>query len=203
MSVMSASTAVPDPSAAPTSERASARDSSRERMNAPLPLFTSRSRAVAPIASFFDMIDAVIRGSDSTVPVTSRSAYIRRSAGAISAVEVEIAQPADSTQRSSSSRERRGLKPGIVSSLSSVPPVCPSPRPESIAILTPHEATRGESGSEILSPTPPVECLSATKSKRSRRRQLSPDSSIARVRAAVSYWLMPRIAIAMRKADIW
>ena len=43
-------------------------------MNAPLPVLTSRMSADAPIASFFDMIEAVISGSDSTVPVTSRSA---------------------------------------------------------------------------------------------------------------------------------
>ena len=46
------------------------------------------------------------------------------------------------------------------SSLSSVPPVCPSPRPESCGTAAPHAATSGVSGSVILSPTPPVECLS-------------------------------------------
>ncbi len=43
-------------------------------MKAPLPVFTSRMSPEAPMASFFDMIEAVMSGSDSTVPVTSRSA---------------------------------------------------------------------------------------------------------------------------------
>ncbi len=48
------------------------------------------------------------------------------------------------------------------SSLSSVPPVWPSPRPDIIGTATPQLATIGASSSETLSPTPPVECLSAT-----------------------------------------
>ena len=39
-------------------------------MNAPDPVFTSKRRAWAPSANFFDMMLAVIRGIDSTVPVT-------------------------------------------------------------------------------------------------------------------------------------
>ena len=53
------------------------------------------------------------------------------------------------------------LQPGIDSSLSRVPPVWPSPRPDSCGTGTPQAATRGASGRVILSPTPPVECLSA------------------------------------------
>ena len=74
MSVISASTRVPEPSAAAMRLCASAFESWNLRMNAPLPVFTSRMSAEAPIASFLDMIDAVMSGSDSTVPVTSRSA---------------------------------------------------------------------------------------------------------------------------------
>ncbi|RNA42541.1 hypothetical protein BpHYR1_000973 [Brachionus plicatilis] len=55
------------------------------------------------------------------------------------------------------------LKPGMDSSLSSVPPVKPRPRPLIIGILRPHAAKAGAKGSEILSPTPPVLCLSTTK----------------------------------------
>src|SRR3954452_437921 len=50
----------------------------------------------------------------------------------------------------------------MLSSLSSVPPVWPSPRPEIIGTAPPHAATSGASTSETLSPTPPVECLSST-----------------------------------------
>ena len=55
-------------------------------MNAPLPTFTSSTSASTPSASFFDMIDDEISGIDSTVAVTSRSAYSLRSAGASSSV---------------------------------------------------------------------------------------------------------------------
>ena len=43
-------------------------------MNAPLPTLQSITRPSMPSASFFDMIDDAISGSDSTVAVTSRSA---------------------------------------------------------------------------------------------------------------------------------
>src|SRR5712691_4670663 len=54
--------------------------------NAPLPFFTSSTSPFNPSASFLDMMLAEISGIDSTVAVTSRSAYSLRSAGAISAV---------------------------------------------------------------------------------------------------------------------
>ena len=44
--------------------------------------------------------------------------------------------------------------------LSMVPPVWPRPRPLILAILTPQAATMGVITSVVLSPTPPVECLS-------------------------------------------
>src|SRR5438445_173642 len=39
-----------------------------------------------------------------------------------------------------SARDKRVRKPGIASSLSSVPPVCPSPRPDIIGTATPQAA---------------------------------------------------------------
>ena len=53
---------------------ASTRASSSVFMNAPSPTLTSSTIASAPAASFFDMIDAAISGTMSTVAVTSRSA---------------------------------------------------------------------------------------------------------------------------------
>ena len=41
-----------------------------------------------------------------------------------------------------------------------VPPVCPNPRPAIIGTDTPKQATKGAKTNEILSPIPPVECLS-------------------------------------------
>ena len=48
----------------------------------------------------------------------------------------------------------------MLSILSNVPPVCPKPLPDSLANLAPKEATSGPKTNVVLSPTPPVECLS-------------------------------------------
>ena len=53
--------------------------------------------------------------------------------------------------------------PAKLSSLSMVPPVCPSPLPLILATEMPHAATIGVSASDVLSPTPPVLCLSIWK----------------------------------------
>ena len=50
----------------------------------------------------------------------------------------------------------------MAESLSSVPPVWPSPRPEIIGTKAPQAATIGASIRLTLSPTPPLECLSIT-----------------------------------------
>ncbi len=57
-----------------TSVRASSRASSGVFMNAPEPTLTSSTRLRAPSAIFLLMIELAISGTDSTVPVTSRSA---------------------------------------------------------------------------------------------------------------------------------
>ena len=61
-------------------------------------------------------------------------------------------------------RSPRGVRsvrrPGIDSSLSRVPPVCPSPRPDSFATASPSAAAIGANTSVTPSATPPVECLS-------------------------------------------
>ena len=88
------------------------------------------------------------------------------------------------------------------SSLSSVPPVCPSPRPDSCGTAAPHAATSGASGSVILSPTPPVECLSTVGRGTDDRSSRSPDAIIAAVQRAISPADMPRSRIAIASADI-
>ncbi len=50
-------------------------------------------------------------------------------------------------------------KPGMLSSLSSVPPVWPRPRPDIFGTTTPQAAASGASTIDTLSPTPPVLCL--------------------------------------------
>ncbi len=129
------------------------------------------------------MIDAAMSGMLSTVPVTSRSAYSRLSAGAIRAVCPISASPQSRRTARKRASSRFTSKPGIASSLSSVPPVWPRPRPEIIGTDTPHAATAGARCSEILSPTPPVECLSTLAPGMSDRSSTSPECSIASVSA--------------------
>ena len=81
MSVSSATVGSPAPPATSTSARASSSASARAAMNAPEPNLTSITSASSPAASFLERIEATISGIDSTVPVASRIAYSRRSAG--------------------------------------------------------------------------------------------------------------------------
>ncbi len=129
-------------------------------MNAPAPTLTSRTSALVPSAIFLDMIELAMSGMDSTVAVTSRSAYSLRSAGASPEPAAQITQPALASTASVSSGLSAARKPGIASSLSRVPPVWPRPRPDSCGTAAPHAATSGARIRLTLSPTPPVECLS-------------------------------------------
>ncbi len=74
MSVRRATTRLPARVPTRTSAVASVRACSTPFMKAPLPTFTSRTRASIPSASFFERIDATMSGTHSTVAVTSRSA---------------------------------------------------------------------------------------------------------------------------------
>ena len=93
-------------------------------------------------------------------------------------------------------------KPGKLSSLSIVPPVCPRPRPDILAIFTPQEATIGQSTRLVLSPTPPVECLSALTPRIGERSSVSPERIMLIVRSRISSSSMPRKRIAMHIALI-
>ena len=90
-----------------------------EQVNMPV----GKIQFLLDVASEPVSIDAQISGMLSTVPVTSRSAYSRRSAGAISSVCPTRAQPVRSIARRTSASDRRVRNPGMASSLSSVPPV--------------------------------------------------------------------------------
>ncbi len=94
-------------------------------------------------------------------------------------------------------------KPGMASSLSSVPPVCPSPRPLTIGTCTPQAATIGARQIETLSPTPPVECLSTCRPAFPVSFTTRPLSRMARVSAVVSFGVIPRRKIAIASALIW
>src|SRR5438477_421324 len=71
----------------------------------------------------------------------------------------------DSTWRSSSSGDSEVRSPGIDSSLSSVPPVCPRPRPDSLATARPNDAASGANSRVTPSLTPPVEEVGAGRAK--------------------------------------
>ena len=138
----------------------------------------------------------------STVPVTSRSAYSLRSAGASPDPAWQMTAPTSSSCAIISSLLSAARQPGIDSSLSSVPPVWPRPRPDSCGTATPNTATSGASGSVILSPTPPVECLSAVGRDSPEKSIRSPLAIMAAVQRAISARSMPLSRIAMLRADI-
>ena len=85
-----------------------------------------------------------------------------------------------------------------------MPPVWPSPRPLIFPKGTPQAATIGATATDVLSPTPPVECLSTTRRPSAElRSSVSPERIIASVSACVSRPVSPRKYTAMHQADIW
>ena len=88
------------------------------------------------------------------------------------------------------------LKPLIDSNLSIVPPVCPSPLPLIFATFIPSEATIGPKIRVVLSPTPPVECLSTT-SPISLKSLVLPLSIMTFVRSIISSISIPFNVIAI------
>ena len=186
-----------------TSVRASRSASSRRRMNAPEPTFTSSTSPSRSSASFLLRMLAAMSGMESTVAVTSRSAYSRRSAGASSSVCPSMHTPSSPRTRSASASDRSVRNPGMAASLSSVPPVWPSPRPLTIGTARPQAATSGARQRETLSPTPPVECLSTRGGEPGRRRSVLPEWSMASVQVRSSAASRPRKKTAMHRAAIW
>ena len=91
--------------------------------------------------------------------------------------------------------------PGMASSLSSVPPVWPSPLPDTMGTLKPQAASAGARGSDTLSPTPPVLCLSTTHHSGG---QLStrPDRVMAEVSWVTSLCTIPRVKMAISSAPV-
>ena len=174
ISVMSAAVRRPLCSPMSTMAFASAMESSSVFMNAPFPVFTSSRMQSAPEASFLLMMLLAMSGIQETVAVTSRSAYIFLSAGARLPVCPMTAMPMSFTCRKNASCVSDTEHPGIASILSSVPPVCPRPRPLIFATFTPHAATIGPATRVVLSPTPPVECLSALTPPIPERSTISP-----------------------------
>ena len=155
-----------------------------------------------PPASFLLIILDTISGMQPTVAVTSRRAYSFLSAGS-RLLSAPITQtPCSFAMRINSLCSREVLYPGIVSSLSMVPPVCPRPLPLIIASVAPRDAAMGATASVVLSPTPPVLCLSTDDVPNCERSSISPEAAIARVSATVSSSFIPRRYIAISSALI-
>ncbi len=114
-----------------------------------------------------------------------------------------IAIPVLLTDFKNSSVLSSALKPGMDSSLSMVPPVCPRPRPDILATGMPAAATMGARAMEVLSPTPPVLCLSTFMPGISDRSSCSPDSLMHWVSITVSSSVIPRMKTAIKKAAAW
>ena len=127
---------------------------------------------------------------------------VMRAGGAGRAPAAQMTAPTSRSCARISSVLREARQPGIDSSLSSVPPVWPRPRPDSCGTAAPHAATSGVSGRVILSPTPPVECLSTVGRDTGDRSSRSPLAIMAAVHRAISGAVMPRSRIAMASADI-
>ena len=191
ISVISALVSLPKKLPISTIVLARIRASSRFFMNAPLPYLTSSKIVSLPDAIFLDIIEAAINGIESTVPVTSLKAYNFLSAGTKSPVWPIIAIPIFLTCSKNSSLLKDILKPGIDSNLSKVPPVCPKPLPLILANLAPQLATIGPKTRLVLSPTPPVECLSTLTPGIDDKSHVSPELIIASVRLKISSFSMP------------
>src|SRR5450759_4076463 len=126
-----------------------------------------------------------------------------RSAGTMRSLWLTTATPMRSSCRTNSPCGSCTRKPGIDSSLSTVPPVCPSPRPDILPKTAPLVAACGASTSVTLSPTPPLECLSSTGRRTTRRSSVLPLSTMARASSTVSASLKPWSTIAMSSALAW
>ena len=91
-------------------------------------------------------------------------------------------------------------KPGIDSSLSSVPPVWPSPRPDIIGTATPSDATSGaRTMRDLVADAAGGVLVDARPSEVARDRASSPLRSMASVSACVSARSRPRRKHAIRK----
>ena len=107
----------PSSEASETRVRASRRASSGRRMKAPEPTLTSSTSPSRSSASFLLRMLAAMSGMESTVAVTSRSAYSRRSAGSISSVCPRMHTPSAASWARASASERSERKPGMAGEL--------------------------------------------------------------------------------------
>ena len=142
--VISASVLTPDALPIATSDSARRRESSSVFMNAPAPVLTSSTRPPMPSAIFLLMIEADMSGNafDGAGHVAQRVERCGRPGRSPRSARSARRRPPRPPSRNSSS-DSAVRNPGIDSSLSRVPPVCPSPRPDIIGTTAPHAIASG------------------------------------------------------------
>ena len=162
----------PAPSTAPAARRRS-----RVFMNAPRPTLTSSTRPSIPSASFLLMIDAVMSGMLSTVAVTSRSRYepaVRRR-DVPGLADDDAADIRAARRRSRGPRDRPG-SPGSPRACRACRRCGPARAPTSSARPRRTRPPAGARTSDVLSPTPPVLCLSTFRP--ASRLQVEPGAGV-------------------------
>ena len=172
-------------------------------INAPLPTVTSSTIFSAPAAIFLLIMLDAISGILPTQEIESLSAYNFLSAGAKFAVWPITLIPTFCTFSMNLFISTTVLYPGIDSSLSIVPPVNPNPLPDIFATGIPSDAIIGINTIVILSPTPPVECLSTTVFPKTDKSNISPELAISKVKFVVSSFVIPFKYIAITRAAAW
>lgn len=169
-------------------------------MNAPDPTLTSRTSEPVPSAIFLLMIDDAMSGIASIVPDVAQRVQLLRSAGEartrLADDRADVLEPAASPvrQRRAPARDRLGLVERAARGRGRAPTAC--------GTATSNTATSGASGSVILSPTPPVECLSGQGRDSDEKSSRSPLAIIAAVQRAISARSMPLSRIAIASDDI-
>ena len=121
----------------------------------------------------------------------------------MSSVWPMMTQPTDDRMLRNEDSSSPTSKPGIDSSLSSVPPEWPSARPEIIGTFSPASRRERRDDERRLVADAPVLCLSTFVPGTSSRSRIVPLRSMISVRARVSSRVMPFTATAMRKAETW
>ena len=172
-------------------------------MMAPEPVLTSSTTTSQPAASFFredggdDQRQAVHRFGDVAQGVEHlvRRGQFGGLAGDGAADGADDGLELVHLQVDAHARDGLELGPAW-------PPVKPSPRPDIFATLRPQAAARGTRMRLVVSPTPPVECLSALTPGMSFKSSVSPDLAMASVSASVSRSLMPWMQMAISRAEV-
>jgi len=179
MSVMSALVARPADVPSATQILASSRALSAVFINAPEPTLTSRSMACAPPAIFLLMM---LEAMSAVLP-NGGGDVAQGIDGLVGGDEVGGLGAHHQADALNLSQQlflcELGAHAGDGLELVEGPPVKPSPRPDSLTVCMPRAAAKGATTRVVLSPTPPVECLSTVGPLSPERSSRSPETTMA------------------------